>query len=274
MRTLGLLGLVLFSFRASAVWELEMRFDPTVITGATSLAKVVRWDINDPTPNPIKGCYNPISGNSERCRILVIQRSSGAGGWGPSSGAEYFDMTTEASNLFTMGELGALFAKKGFLNKEMKTSKMNYPYKGYCYSLGYISVGSVGSYLFLPSGKQECVRADIVPTICSIAEPYIELDHGGLNPNQVNGNSVSQSFTVTCNQDFYIRIIAQDSNSTLSLGGGITSHLQVNGTDLGTGYEAVVGPAGKAFTLTSSLSGTPNNFGDFQSSKIILLSLP
>lgn len=90
-----------------------------------------------------------------------------------------------------------------------------------------------------------CTRVEIIPTFCSIAEPYIELDHGSVSSTANNGQTVSSTFKATCNQNFELSIIAKDEKGEVPLVGGLISHLIVNGDDLGVGYTEVVCRKGK-----------------------------
>ncbi|WP_438811713.1 MrpH family fimbial adhesin [Serratia marcescens] len=114
----------------------------------------------------------------------------------------------------------------------------------------------------------------MIPTYCSIVEFYIELDHGSVSSNAINGQTVSSTFRATCNQNFELSIIAKDEKGEVPLGGGLISHLTINGDDLGLEHTEVVGPEGKTFVISSTLSGSVSGTGEFQGSKVIILSTP
>ncbi len=264
MKPFLLFFMLIFSLQAKGSWELDVKYSPSV---GQYLVKVIRWDVDDSSPNPIRFCYSPVTGNDSRCRIVIYYNSPTHMSWFNDS----FYLGREASDLKTMGELADLFARKGYLNQVLKSYNTS-ALEQNCYALGYIQ--NIGQAAPIDGGALNCTMAEIIPTYCSIEEPYIELKHGSVTSKGVNGHTVSSSFRAVCNKDFKLLIVAQDGKGDLQLGGGITSHLKVNGDDLGIGHKAVVGPAGKTFTLSSTLSGSPSGVGEFQGSKVIMLSIP
>ena len=265
MKPFFIFCMLFISLQAKASWELDVKYFPQE---TQVKIKVIRWDVDDSSRHPLRGCWDPIAASDRRCRLYI--RYENGETHGGSIGTP-FDMGKEASDLRTMGELAALFARKGYLNQE-RIAGAQLMGRRNCFSLGYMH--PAGYLVHVPGAAMDCTFPEITPTYCSIAEPYIELAHGSVSSEGVNGHTVSHSFRVACNNDFKVLIVAQDRKGDLPLGGGITSQLKVNGADLGAGHAEVVGPAGKSFMLSSTLSGSPSGAGEFQGSKVIMLALP
>ncbi|HGM4804235.1 TPA: hypothetical protein ACKP0Y_000034 [Serratia marcescens] len=265
MKPFLLFFMLIFSLQAKGSWELDVKYSPPA---KQYLVKVIRWDVDDSSRNPVRFCYSPMTGDDSKCRIFIYYNSPLNVGWFNES----FYLGREASDLRTMGELADLFARKGYLNREVN-SRTSSALEKNCFALAY-QQQFVETIVPMDGGALDCTMAEIIPTYCSIEEPYIELDHGSIASDGVNGHTVSSSFRAACNKDFKLLIVAQGGKGDLQLGGGITSHLKVNGDDLGIGHTAVVGPVGKTFTLSSTLSGSPSGVGEFQGSKVIILSIP
>ncbi len=264
MKPFFIFCMLFISLQAKASWELDVQYFPQ---DDQVRVKVIRWDVDDSSRNLLRGCWDPIAASDARCRLLIAYDNEDR----VSELAKPFNMGKEVSDLRTMGEVAALFARKGYLNQE-KFGGGQLMGRRNCFSLAWkYPNGFPGP---LPNGAVDCALPEITPTYCSIREPYIELDHGSVTSDGVNGHTVSNSFSAACNNDFKVLIVAQGGKGDLPLGGGITSHLKVNGDDLGTGHAEVVGPAWKTFTLSSTLSGSPSGAGEFQGSKVIILSLP
>ncbi|HGM5475717.1 TPA: hypothetical protein ACKP1C_002984 [Serratia marcescens] len=260
MKKILFLWLLLHVPQAAASWVIDAQYSPSQ---KRFIVKVIRWDEYDPARNPLKNCRF-----TSTCKLAFTysDRSHYIDPFG------YMDMP-EASDLNTMGELAQLFARKGYLNREVKSQFGLYeePCLGLAYPV--YSAGSI-PYVPLPGGEFECFAPQIDPTYCSIADAYIELNHGTINTNSVNGRVAAKQFRVACNNAFSLAIIAVDKNGSVSLGGGIISHLKINGVDIGSGYLDRIGPEGKTLTLTSTLSGYRGGTGDFQGYKVIMLTLP
>lgn len=265
MKPFFIFCMLFISLQAKASWELDVKYFPQ---DNQVRVKVIRWDVDDSSRNLLRGCWDPMAASDAGCRLFIGYDNEDRGG---SVVGAPFNMGKEVSDLRTMGELAAVFARKGYLNQE-RSGGGQFMGRKNCFALAWqYATGVIGP---IPGGAVDCALPEITPTYCSIREPYIELDHGSVTSEGVNGHTVSHSFSAACNNDFKVLIVAQDGKGDLPLGGGITSHLKVNGADLGAGHVAVVGPAGKSFTLSSTLSGSPSGAGEFQGSKVIMLALP
>ncbi|MEL5306769.1 hypothetical protein [Serratia nevei] len=86
----------------------------------------------------------------------------------------------------------------------------------------------------------------------------VVLQHPPLEPDAVNGNTVSKTMSVTCTRQATVRIIAQANDGTsqimLRADGSLKSALTVNGKPGTTGdLVTIPGPAGKSVIFTSTL---------------------
>ncbi|MGP2965698.1 MULTISPECIES: MrpH family fimbial adhesin [Serratia] len=265
MKPLFIFCMLFISLQAKASWELDVKYFPQ---DNQVKVNVIRWDVNDSSRNLLYNCWDPIAASDQRCRLFIAFDNEERGA---TLLGEPFNMGKEVSGLRTMGEVAAVFARKGYLNQERSGGAQLIGRRN-CFALAWKY--PTGFHGPLPNGAVDCALPEITPTYCSIREPYIELDHGSVTSERVNGHTVSHSFRVACNNNFKVLIVAQGGKGDLPLGGGITSHLKVNGDDLGAGHAEMVGPTGKSFTLSSTLSGFPSGAGEFQGSKVIILSLP
>ncbi|HEJ1075205.1 MULTISPECIES: MrpH family fimbial adhesin [Serratia] len=264
MKPFFIFCMLFISLQVKASWELDVKYFPEVNQVRVNVS---RWDVDDSSSNLLYRCWDPIAASDAGCRLFIAYDNEDR--VGTTLGAP-FNMGKEVSDLRTMGEVAAVFARKGYLN-QVRIGGGQLMGRRNCFSLAWkYRTGFTGP---LPNGAVDCALPEITPTYCSIREPYIELDHGSVTSDGVNGHTVSRSFSAACNNDFKVLIVAQGGKGDLPLGGGIISHLKVNGDDLGTGHAEVVGPAGKTFTLSSTLSGSPSGVGEFQGSKVIMLAL-
>ncbi|MEL5308182.1 hypothetical protein [Serratia nevei] len=252
-------GVIIFvSFPVAADWELDVKYEPR---GHDITIKIKRWDEYDERPNPLYDCLR--YDLQADCKMTIRYSGFGVGN-SEMRGVSFKEMSTAR----TLGDLARVSREKGVVFTGRIPMAEG---ERYCFSLTSVWRGKWNP---MPGGVNACSRAEIVPTYCSISEPYIELNHGAINANAINGHTISRSFNVSCNTNYKVLVIAQDLKSVLSLGGGLQSQLKVNDTDLGEGYVTSVGPGGKSLTLTSTLSGYTSGTGNFQGAKVIMLSLP
>ncbi|OQV66365.1 hypothetical protein AK51_09460 [Serratia nematodiphila DZ0503SBS1] len=114
------------------------------------------------------------------------------------------------------------------------------------------------------------------PSYCDLAEKEIELRHGVLRDEEVNGQTVSTSLHVTCSSKYPVRIMSADRDGSVYFNGGkqFRSELKIDGKDLGEGKVVEATPQGVTLTLSSTLMGYDGSIGVFQGSKAIIVSLP
>ncbi len=104
------------------------------------------------------------------------------------------------------------------------------------------------------------------------------LSHGKLDPSHIDNQSVSDIFTVTCNQNMYIKISSSLIEDYLKLtpNGSIRSYLTLNNTPIKKGL--IVYAEKNAYidiNVESTLKtvGTPS-LGNFSGSTTLVLSIP
>lgn len=222
---------------------------------------IVSWDTEDNTPSPLYGCTT-----QQKCALRFA-----VDGTVPNTYIHF----PEISQSKTLGELGRNFIARGFLNKEYRS--LDYANTPKCFSFGYLA-GS-GSLGYVPlNGGMRCTPPVVTPTVCDIREPQLELRHGALRADAVNGNSVSTPLTVACSIDLKVRIMSSDRDGAIYFNAGkqFRSDLTINGVNLGEGALVTSNQAGAGLTLTSTLNGYDSSIGigTFQGSKTIIVSLP
>ncbi|OKP49463.1 hypothetical protein A8A12_15165 [Serratia marcescens] len=121
-----------------------------------------------------------------------------------------------------------------------------------------------------------CIPPVIHPTACDIREAQLELNHGLLRAEVVNGHSATTTLTAVCNFDFTVRVMSADRNSQVYFTAGrpFRSDLTLDGVPLGQGVVIKATPYGTRLTLRSVLSGYDGGIGRFDGAKTIILSLP
>ncbi|HID9396036.1 TPA: PapG chaperone-binding domain-containing protein [Serratia marcescens] len=247
-----------------AGWEMHLAFKPVNSSYGNFQAKITSWDAQDSMPNPLYGCKL----SDDRCSLYFAYNNVGF---------DYGIYFPEIRTSKTMGELGSYFISRGFLNK-LYSSRQLSPVSPVCFSFGYMftdPVSGVGGYARLPGGIQ-CIAPEVVPNVCDFREKMLELDHGKLRAEVINGNTATAQLTVACTYDFNVRIMSSDRSGTIYFNDKkqFRSDLKVNGVDLGTGLLLKAKPAGTSLTVTSTLNGYDGSVGEFQGSKSIIISLP
>jgi hypothetical protein len=246
---------------AYAGWAADVRY---VSNTQQYFAKVTYWDTGDTTPNPLYGC-------TYLCYITIYISTD------KYNGAEMSKMTfKEITTSKTLGELAQNFAKAGYLNREV-SSLQGFGNKEVCIFFGHPARypgGSYGPGIF--PGGMNCIPPVIDPNYCDIAEKQIELNHGMLLADQVNGNTVSTSLRVKCSYTLPVRIMSSDRVGSIYFNSGnrFRSELKIDGESLGEGKVLDATPQGSELTLSSTLMGYDGSIGVFQGSKTIIVSLP
>ncbi|HID9396047.1 TPA: PapG chaperone-binding domain-containing protein [Serratia marcescens] len=266
-----LMGLLLFSKIAFA-WELAATFVPNPYYNSGYFkVKIISWDTTDQARNPLRDCGT--ASGPATCE-LSIGFTGSIWGWG---NRDVISRDADIAKVRTMGELGEYLSWKGLLNVEQQVAYspgvgLYPPRSEWCFFLGYMARWG---YIKFPGGAMLCTKSiEITPNFCSISESSVELQHGEISADRVNGHTASRSLHVSCNTDYGFAIVAVDGSSTVNLGGGLQSQLKIDGVDIGSGYKGRAGPAGSTYTITSTLSGRPDKTGHFSGSKVIVLTLP
>ncbi|MGP0855895.1 hypothetical protein ACJ8QI_14455 [Serratia sp. CY84636] len=241
---------------------------PPFGTGQYS-AKVTYWDINDDTPSPLYGCES----RGDYCDVHIGYSDKGArGGWFGRR------IVPGVTNMKTLGEVAAGYARAGWLNNPSTSNYGVVPGESPCFYLGYFrsdGIGGAGSVI-LPGASMTCIPPVIHPTACDIREVQLELNHGLLRAEAVNGHSATTTLTAVCNFDFTVRVMSADRNSQVYFTAGrpFRSDLTLDGVPLGQGVVIKATPYGTRLTLRSVLSGYDGGIGRFDGAKTIILSLP
>lgn len=123
-----------------------------------------------------------------------------------------------------------------------------------------------------------------IPTVCGIAPPpvgvcstpdSIDFDHGTINSNYSNGNLLTNTFNVECNQALTAQINLYGlEDSKLKLTDGLSSALKINGYNADNTPSFNLNAGGNSFNITSELikSGAVTA-GDYQAQTVMVLTI-
>lgn len=259
------ISLAFFAAKAVAGWDMAVRIDPVSVYYGYYYAKLTRWDTQDNTPNPMYGCRMSDAG----CSIHFTYNNSAF------DNLIYFP---EIRTSKTVGELAQHFIDKGYLNKEYRSRQLS-PDSKHCISFAYryeINGGQTSGNAPFPGGTQQCYVPEVTPGICDIYAPKLELEHGKITAELVNGHTTQMELTVACTFDYKVQIMSSDRSGSIFFNANkqFRSDLKVNGADLGRGVAVNATPAGTRVTLTSTLNGYDGSIGGFRGSKSIIVSVP
>lgn len=145
---------------------------------------------------------------------------------------------------------------------------------------------SVGCVKIKMSGAKGWGSEDlgIIPTVCGMAPPpmgacstpdFIDFDHGTVNNNYSNGNILTDSFNIECNQTLTAKLsLNRLTDGKLKLTDGLNSALKINGYNADNTPSFDLKAGSNVFNITSELikSGTVTP-GDYQAQTIMMLAL-
>ncbi|WP_338910646.1 hypothetical protein WDB99_02555 [Serratia marcescens] len=186
------------------------------------------------------------------------------------------------SNSKTLGEVALKAQQKGIVGPNATrytvSSISNY---GLCTYLQYsnyaVIQGSIPGGTLDSNRYPACDAPVVLPTQCNIREPQVEIRHGLVAPDKVNGSQASAQITVWCNETFPVRIVAAEANATdfirLSKASNFRSIVTINGSPFSKGALIDAGPAGTKVNLTSTLASYSGEVGNFQGSATIVVSI-
>nr|WP_162790956.1 hypothetical protein [Enterobacter roggenkampii] len=190
----------------------------------------------------------------------------------------------------TVGELGICLRDK--LSNDPNHIGAVHTYLTLPYSTRGIHTGSTVTQecvgVFYNIGSSHIEKGTPLPgSVCGIAPPpygacripdSIELDHGILSPEDVNGNSVSTQFIIDCNMPLDAKIyVNMPENEYIPLGdSGIKSALKINQQSIvnGSGVAVNLSTGVNNINISSTLSATSNVIaGSYQGQSIIVLAV-
>ncbi|AGE16140.1 MULTISPECIES: hypothetical protein [unclassified Serratia (in: enterobacteria)] len=231
-----------------------------------------QWDTNDLRPNPMYGCNS--------CALHLRYRLPW---WGSGHDAQVFaDTGGWLSNSKTLGEV-ALGAQQQGLVGPNATRYLVRSVSGWglCAYLAYSDHAVIKGTILggaIDANRYPACEAPVVhPTQCNIREPQVDIRHGLVAPDKVNGSQASAQITVWCNETLPVRIVAAEANATdfisLSKASNFRSIVTINGSPFSKGAFIDAGSAGTKVNLTSTLANYSGEVGDFQGSATIVVSI-
>ncbi|BEO38996.1 hypothetical protein SMQE08_30840 [Serratia marcescens] len=250
----------------SAAYELKVEATP----GYSDIVSVESWDINDTRTNPMNYWSGTINPGVKDDDIYFSYTYIGTGG-------NVLDIKAftvpGARNAKTMGELGKLFIKHGFLGKRFDGQRNAGVIGKACWRLGYLnSAWGTGSAFYFDTA---CTYAEYPPTVCRIDQPALEINHGTLTTREVNGNSAYADFYVTCSSAMSVYVISptQINSVVLSQASGLRSDITINDRKLGDGVRISASTSPTRLRITSTLNGFTSQLeGEFSGSFTIIIA--
>lgn len=228
-------------------------------------AAVVYWDVNDRTPMTIPSCVGNYYCNYG---IGIVGKSDN----GNSTMGCYVGFL--GRDVSSWGQIAAAYLSK--------CGNHTYPVWGNGYNSESANAAKVcivygrkstGSYANAGIG---CAGASPNPTICEIIDSYIELSHGTLNTDELDGHSVSHNIGITCNRNAMVKVYAYPNTAgdTIPLGSGILSSIKLNGVSGRTGVNINVPGSTTYVNLSSTLTTSGDvNAGEYSGSGVVILNI-
>lgn len=272
---------VIFSQVASAsIWSWIETTTPCSLSYCFDYTfEIGDWDTNDPTPNP---CFN-----LSKCTIFISHkhRADGSSGYHIDKAwdSKYHDFILTAP---TMGELGKgikqIFSFPYTSTTRHSSVKVTWQEcVGIFYAPGknlgeYSSAAQLSKfqhYSLLPNSI--CGSAPPPSGSCDFEQPELNLDHGILNNQQLEGNEVSNDVNIRCttSQNLSIYIFSADK-IPLRDDGSLYSTLYINDKTLGSaGFALEV--TDRATVSIKSVLHTQGRVsgGTFSGSTVLLLTV-
>ncbi|MFJ3164482.1 MrpH family fimbial adhesin [Serratia marcescens] len=252
----------------SAPYEIKVVTTP----GYADMVSVESWDINDTSINPMNfwsGTINP--GVKDDDIYFRYDHPSESGG---QSSLDIKAFTVPgARDAKTMGELGKLFIKAGFIGKRFNGQRTSGVGRKSCWRLGHLNSGW-GSGRVHPFDIS-CTYGEYQPTVCRIDQPVLEINHGTLTTREVNGNSAYTDFYVTCSSAMSVYVISptQINSVVLSQASGLRSDITINDRKLGDGVRISASTSPTRLRIISTLNGFTSQLeGEFSGSFTIIIA--
>ncbi|HEJ9150377.1 hypothetical protein I5R58_09750 [Serratia marcescens] len=259
----------LFSCGAYAGWDMDVKVAPSssMPNVRDYTVKMVYWDTNDTTPNPLYRC------SWRDCSLYFGIKTGWDGNFRPISPVTFPEITTSK----TLGELAGHFTRRGYMNREYSRSEAGAnDTRETCFILMYFFDSEANTGYLPIRGGSACVIPEVLPTVCDFGERQLELNHGMVRAEDINGHTVSTPLHMKCSSELGVRVMAADSSDYIYFNGqqGFRSELKVDNMNLGQGKYLQVTPAGVTLNLSSTLAGYDGSIGVLQGSKAIIITLP
>lgn len=235
-------------------------------TNATYEYTIESWDYSSTLANPCFGV--------KTCQLGVSHRHD-ANGKGNGLRDVLLASSSAISNVKTIGELGRIYNAK-FPFPKSGTLVHNGPaVTAECVGIFYLRSGAGGEKPTLLPGSI-CGVAPPPGGICGIDEQIIDIEHGTLRPQELNGHSAERSITVRCSVYTSLKMyVAASNGGRVDLDRKMHSDLSVAGVSGGDGYLFSAGPGGVSIPIKSTLSVIGDiDAGIYQGSAVAVLSVP
>ncbi|HGM5966639.1 hypothetical protein I5N37_05005 [Serratia marcescens] len=273
MKTLILIMLLFLyvniGYANDVVFKVEFRGAVDKYYGAYAVI-IERWNSSlEDTPNPLYKC----DGVGARCELLIFYKQENV----PEFGYNYISLAeVDVYNKKTVADLSREVNRVGAVGKE---HILIYPLSWnvrLCLFLGGSYIGGKRAYP-IPGTTVQCTYPLLPPTVCNVAEASINLNHGTVMAQQVNGHTASSSFHVACTSPMRVRLQTADEQGSIFLNPEKTlrSDIFVNGVSIannGVVIDAATG-GGTEVSIKSVLSGAGFIQGKFSGNKVLILAI-
>ena len=244
---------------------------------------IIQWDYDDIKPNP---CYGSTS-----CYVAISHVHTRAGTSGITVAQWSVGGTPCLKSAKTLGELGRCLKIspsdiKGTHPPYLINVRLVIPFSGETYHSGVTAKSECVGLFWATKRIDIDTGATLIPgSVCGLAPPpsgrcsmqdSITLDHGHLSMDNVAGNVALQQVALSCSEPIKGKLfLAGLTGSTLSVGEGIKSTIEIEGTSLGSAGVSVPLKKGvNPLKITSTLStvGKPAE-GEHTGQGVLILTL-
>jgi hypothetical protein len=260
-----------FSFSQSVDIDIEESGRIPNHSLAKYAARINRWDV----PGDYENTRNPLYECTDRyhCTLEVRLRYEGQLVY---FGARVAEGASWLSSSKTYGELARNFQSHGYIGlvTTVITNTAGSKKEGARICVSFLTQ-NYDWRRDIPGTFETCHFPAIEPTVCQIPEASINLVHGGLTADLVNGHTASSTFHVRCTFPFRVRLVSADEQGQIILNAadGFRSDIAVNGVSIaGKGVLIDATPGGTAVNITSTLRNYAGKMGNFNGAMVLIVA--
>lgn len=119
------------------------------------------------------------------------------------------------------------------------------------------------------TGTGNCYIPPPNDVFCSFKNSNISFEFGSMNKSEVAGASMKKDFIVTCNGSVDFKVRTATWSESIVLSNGMSAALKLNSGGFDDIIKGVSGD--NAFSLTTTLEGTPDSLGAFSGNTVMVL---
>lgn len=221
------------------------------------------WEIEETSDTPI--CFHKVG-----CVIAICYYSTNHGQLSPCINPSMLSPRAYMRSGGSAKDARAAFIEANGISGEWR----NWTYMQYttaCYTVMYWQGRTDANRTGLPVSASPCGTMPPTNDYCELGADVV-IDYGSVAAAAVQGSSKSESLDVRCTTTTDITITLGGGVKSISLGGGITSKLSINDSDLSSGAKITAPEGSRSFPITSTLTSSGNPVaGSYSGSGIIVL---